>query len=68
MRNTRLSGHALWGEGSPYKPGEHTPWVRAFGTSSGAAVCTCGEASGVLESNAARQQWHRDHKEAIRNG
>jgi hypothetical protein len=69
MASTRLAGHALQHEGKPYKPGELNPWLRAYGTSSGAGLCECGETSPVLGSDAARKRWHRDvHKPQVRAG
>lgn len=32
----------------------------------GSALCECGERSPDLPTTAARQRWHRDHKQAIR--
>lgn len=70
MRNTRLTGHALDSEGKPFVLGQHEQdghWVRPYGyQSEGVALCECGVASGWLTSNAARQRWHRAHKDEIR--
>lgn len=72
MRRTNLPGHALRSEGKPYvlKPlGSDEAgglWERTYESSHGVALCECGKASGWLTSNAARQRWHRAHKDEIR--
>lgn len=69
-KNTRLSGHTLQSEGSPfewYDGGEGARWVRSS-TASGKARCSCGETSGVLSSTGARKRWHAAHKDEIRQG
>jgi len=65
--STRLSGHGLlWRQGDE----ENAPsWHRTDRWEhTGHAVCSCGEASpGPLDTNGARQRWHRDvHKPAVR--
>ncbi len=67
MRRTSLRGHALQSEGKPYAPGETSPWLRVYGSSTGVALCECDETSPVLSSNGARQRWHAAHKEEIRD-
>jgi hypothetical protein len=68
MRRTALKGHALRSEGKPYKFGgeEQERWVRVERSWSGVALCECGATSPVLDSNGARQRWHRVHKEHAR--
>jgi hypothetical protein len=67
MASTRLTGHALQHEGKPFAPGETSPWLRVYGSSTGVALCECGQTSPVLESDGARKRWHRDvHKPAVR--
>jgi hypothetical protein len=73
MRRTNLPGHALQSEGKPYRRSDEENWVRVSverrpGSHIGVALCECGETSEVLESDGRRKAWHRDHKEAIRNG
>ena len=69
--NTRLPGHELWSEGAPYRRGDQAHvrcggWM--LGTSGeGYAVCSCGATSEVLTSANKRKQWHRDHKQTIKN-
>jgi hypothetical protein len=48
---TLLKGHSLLFEG------------RCLGV--GKAICSCGQKSDNLPSNAARQRWHKEHKDAI---
>jgi hypothetical protein len=67
MASTRLTGHALQHEGKPYGAGHLVKWRRVYGSSTGVALCECGQTSPVLESDAARKRWHRDvHKPAVR--
>jgi hypothetical protein len=70
---TRLSGHVLRGEGKPCRrTSKHrTPpysYEIIHGTSSGRALCECGEKSPELDSDGARKRWHRQHKEQVRGG
>lgn len=58
MTSNRLPGHTLRFEGKVYGY-NHT--VRQ-----GRARCTCGAESLVLDSDAARKRWHREHKDEIR--
>ena len=70
MRRTALPGHALRSEGKPYRlsdPDDGGLDVRAPG-SGGYGLCECGISSGWLTSDGARKRWHKEHKEAIRNG
>lgn len=69
--NTRLSGHELIWEGAPHEKRANgtfsrrgPSWSGVGGTGHG--VCTCGASSGELASGAARKQWHREHKQQIR--
>ena len=73
--SSRLRGHGLLSEGRPYiwRQGdeEDAPsWHRADRWEhAGHGVCSCGAASpDALETNGARQRWHKAHKEQIRSG
>lgn len=73
MTGTRLSGHALCAEGKPCRrTSKHRAPPYSYeiihGTSSGSALCECGEKSPRLDSDGARKRWHRDHKEQVRGG
>jgi len=72
MTGTRLSGHALCAEGKPCKrtSRHRTPPFSydIIRSSTGSALCECGEKSPVLESDGARKRWHRQHKEQVRGG
>lgn len=61
---TLLSGHVLRGEGNPYDAAGRpsSDWRH------GRAKCSCGALSDPLPSSRQRQQWHREHKDAIRAG
>jgi hypothetical protein len=52
---TLLKGHTLMDEGQPLGTGRRS--------GDGVGGCSCGARSPVLFSNAARQRWHKDHKE-----
>lgn len=72
MRRTALAGHALRAEGQAYRPGdpeqgEESPWIRVHYSWTGVALCECGETSPPVDTVRARQQWHREHKEQVRN-
>jgi hypothetical protein len=70
VRRTALPGHALRSEGKPYRLAGKDDGgldVRATG-SGGYGLCECGTSSGWLTSDGARKRWHKEHKEAIRNG
>lgn len=57
---TLVKGHTLLFEGSPCGDAF---WKRS-GT--GRGKCSCGIMSPLLPSNAARQRWHRQHKQEMR--
>jgi hypothetical protein len=57
--DNRLPGHELKREGRIFD-------VLGYRGKVGAAVCSCGWRSAVLDSDAARKRWHRDHKDAVR--
>lgn len=64
-----VPGHTLVREGAPHawngKRYEVTH-LKGYGTSGeGKGLCSCGATSPVLTSGAARQKWHRAHKEQI---
>ena len=64
MTDNRVKGHTLVGEGWPL----NYRGDRLYTTSQGHARCSCGLASGLLQTNRQRKQWHREHKDAIRAG
>lgn len=53
----RISGHALQYEGRAFHAGNRVMV--------GKAKCECGERSERLETDAARQRWHRQHKAEV---
>jgi hypothetical protein len=53
-----LNGHSLYREG-------HPAGFSLGYTGIGKGKCSCGALSEDLPSNAARQRWHRQHKEEI---
>lgn len=59
MKPNRLPGHELRNEGRVYD-------LHGQRTCCGPAICSCGAQSEELHSTAARQRWHRQHKDAIR--
>jgi hypothetical protein len=71
-KNARLSGHTLRAEGKPFVRSQDSSWhVRAnalhgFDTKGGFALCSCGEVSQLLYSDAERKRWHGVHKQTIR--
>lgn len=65
MIANRLAGHTLRSEGAPFSSiAGHSYQVRTTWT--GRGLCSCGARSDVLDSNAKRKKWHRDHKDDIR--
>ena len=64
---TQIPGHGLQAEGKPYDPVPRSgEWVRIYGGSRiGVGVCSCGETSDVLTTDAARKRWHKDHKAEV---
>lgn len=64
--NTRLSGHALIGEGAAHDAnGNPVSWYGDWGNR-GHGKCSCGAISPELPSRRARQRWHREvHKAEI---
>jgi hypothetical protein len=61
---TLLKGHALIGEGAPHKADGsrgYVDWPFAHGK------CSCGALSPLTSSVALRKQWHREHKQQIRD-
>lgn len=58
-RQLRVPGHTL-----PHEGRILGSWTWSSGP--GRGVCSCGEESPeVLPSTAARQRWHREHKETV---
>lgn len=63
--SNRLRGHALVMEGVAHTPdGTRKFWYTVGGT--GCAKCQCGAVSPEYSGLRQRQQWHRQHKEEIR--
>lgn len=62
---TQIPGHGLQAEGKPFTSTVTGGWTRIHG-SSGVGLCSCGETSEVLGSDAARKRWFNDHKEQYR--
>jgi hypothetical protein len=65
---TRLRGHGLFAEGKPFRVvgdvrGE---WIAVAVGRTGRGRCSCGERSPILESDAERKRWHREHKQQVR--
>lgn len=60
--STLLAGHSLVWEGAAHDDdGRRVDWLRV-----GRAKCSCRKLSPVLPSKSARQRWHKEHKEQIR--
>jgi hypothetical protein len=60
---TLVKGHTLRFEGMALYDDDGSGiygWSRT-----GRGECSCGERSPVLESNAARKRWHREHKAEV---
>jgi hypothetical protein len=62
MKVNRLPGHSLIAEGRVQIPGQPSR------SGTGPATCECGDESPELASTTRRKQWHRDHKDDIRQG
>lgn len=61
MPSNRLAGHEL--------PNEGRVWngvIRALTNGAGDIACSCGVLSPYLMTTAARQRWHREHKDTVR--
>jgi hypothetical protein len=64
--SARLSGHGLLREGKPWaRLGDE--WMEVRCGRYGRGRCSCGDSSPVLNSDAGRKRWHRDHKDKIRS-
>lgn len=62
---TQIPGHGLQAEGKPFEwEARADRWRRADGRE-GHALCSCGEASESLDTDAARKRWHVVHKEQV---
>jgi hypothetical protein len=59
MKSNRLAGHMLPNEGRLYNQ-------YGFLRRSGPATCSCGAQSEEMHSASARQRWHREHKDQVR--
>ncbi len=67
MPSNRLSGHTLRQEGRAFAKDRITGgWFLLMLSSLGVGLCSCGDTSEELDSNAARKAWHRAHKDQIR--
>ena len=66
MIANRLAGHTLRSEGAPFASSGPVVTYRVRSTWIGKGMCSCGAMSDVLDSNAKRKKWHRDHKDDIR--
>lgn len=67
----RVPGHTLVGEGKPFDqpPCCYLAGRYRMGTSGdGHGKCSCGATSEHLLSGAERKQWHREHKQAVKEG
>jgi len=60
VKHNRLAGHVLRNEG---RIRDAAGWLS---NAPGHARCSCGQDSPILPNTSQRQQWHRDHKDAIR--
>lgn len=60
---TVLKGHSLLDEGAAYSIDGCRIW---YTRGDGHGKCSCGALSDPLPSNSQRKQWHRDHKELVR--
>lgn len=56
--SARVPGHTLWHEGRILT-------YHGWGSGEGKGLCSCGEQSPALPTTAARQRWHREHKQAV---
>ena len=64
MNPNRLPGHTLPCEGRVQLGGR----LIGDGSGEGRAACSCGQESPLLPNTRTRQQWHRDHKDDLRQG
>ena len=67
----RVRGHSLVNEGAPFAFNE-SGGINRVGTGVGIGgygrgLCSCGAHSELLDSAYQRKQWHRAHKEEMRN-
>jgi hypothetical protein len=67
----RVAGHGLQHEGRPVLVAgccgvDLTHGLRNHYDQMGHGICACGETSPCEATTAARQRWHREHKEAVR--
>ncbi len=59
---TLVKGHTLVREGHPHWK---TGVPHSFRGGYGCGKCSCGEISSVLDSDAARKLWHKQHKTEV---
>lgn len=65
--SNRMKGHALAAEGAPHDlSGRRLSTIYGGVSGVGAALCSCGALSDVLDSANVRKAWHRKHKEQLR--
>ena len=62
---TQIRGHGLKAEGKPYADNGEGGWMHLYQQHVGRGLCSCGATSEVLESDAARKRWHKDHKAEV---
>ena len=62
MKHNRVPGHELADVDADVPGGDRFGRPRA-----GRALCACGELSPVLPSRTQRLEWHRIHKDQIKN-
>ena len=64
--SNQVHGHTLRSEGAPHR--EDRSRIGWNGTAGkGRGLCSCGALSDVLPSASQRKQWHREHKQTIRD-
>lgn len=63
---TLVPGHTLRNEGAPHAVNERGQTVRLTEGRYGRGLCSCGELSDLLDSNAQRKRWHARHKSEVR--
>jgi hypothetical protein len=64
-KSTQLAGHGLQAEGKPYTIAG-SELIRVQCGRHGRGLCSCGAASEVLPTDAARKRWHAAHKDQER--
>ena len=65
---SRVPGHELIREGAPFEANGRSSYPARWGSGTGGTgrgKCSCGALSEVLDSGAARKNWHRRHKDSV---